>query len=152
MASKRWNHESILFLLILIVALIGLYGATKLPLTARFTIGPGMAPLVYGALVLFISAVLIVQALRSKNPQKLIPPSGKKGLLFVLFMIIFAILSYIIGFVISMFIFSALVLVYVEGWQYKKALPFALVWTFALYWFFVRILSVPLLTGMLFGS
>ena len=148
----RWNHESILFLIILAIALAGLFGGTKLPLTARFTIGSGAAPVIYAACVLVISAVLIIKALRNKEPEKLIPLTGKKGLIFVLLCILFAILANFLGFVISMFIFSVPALVYAEGWQFKKALPFALIWTLVVYWFFVKILSVPLLPGIFFSS
>jgi hypothetical protein len=151
----RWNNEKYLSLFLVLVGAVGVWGALKVPIAERFTLGPGALPLVYSAGVLLLSITLLVTTLRRQKvetPNALPEPPGTYGLVFFLLNCALALSVHLIGFTVGLFLFSLLSLIYTDGWKVKKALLFSVIWTIALYALFKHVIGVPFIEGFFFEN
>lgn len=149
---RKLNIERLLCICMMLIAGIALYGTRELPLEARYTLGPGAAPLFYSLLLIISSSAVFFMAgnLRPMSFKSLISGQGSRGaLLFVMFIGLSG-LVYVLGFMVSILLFTFAGLVLIEDWAYPKALLFSIAWTFVLHLIFVRFLAARLIRGFLF--
>jgi len=152
MLMGKLNVERLLCIVTASIAAVALYGARGLPFEARYTLGPGVAPVAY-SLVLIVSSVVVFLMATNLGPisfKSVIVNPGRRGtLLFALFAALSG-LVYILGFMVSIFVFTFVGLVVIEKWAYLKALLFSVAWTFVLHVIFVTLLGARLIRGFLF--
>ncbi|TVQ40740.1 MAG: hypothetical protein EA384_01975 [Spirochaetaceae bacterium] len=149
---RRLNIERILCIWMALIAAIALYGARGLPLEARYTLGPGVTPLFYSVLLIVSSAAVFLMArnLRPVSFKSLISEPGRRGTMLFAMFIVLSGLVYVLGFMVSIFLFTFAGLILIEDWAYHKALLFSIVWTLVLHTIFVRFLAARLIRGVLF--
>ena len=149
--EKRWNHERILLFGILLIAVGGFFGGINLSIVDGYNVGPGAAPVIYATCVIVCTIALLIRTFRQEKPAKTISFLNRKGFMYIVLCVLFPIAVYLIGFLISLLVFSAINLVFLEKIDYKKALPLAIIWSIALFWVFKEVFSIPLFAGILFN-
>lgn len=148
----KLNIERILCIAMSLIAAVALYGARGLPFEARYTLGPGVTPVAYSLLLIGSSSVVFLMA-RNLQPvsfKSVIINPGRRGtLLFAMFVVLSG-LVYVLGFMVSIFVFTFAGLILIEDWAYHKALLFSIAWTLVLHTIFVRFLAARLIRGVFF--
>lgn len=114
--------------------------------------GPGFLPLALGGLVTLFSLVLIASAIKAKKakgPGKLLEKGWGKAAVTVLVMLVAALFFEKIGYLITFFFLSLLLMIVggLKGW--KKILLIAVLTTAGIYVCFVLLLKQPLPYGPL---
>lgn len=130
-----------------------LSSASSLPVAAEFTLGAGALPVIYSIGLILFSALLVLSALLGKNaPQRQARATHvSNGLKFLGLIFAFAVLIYLIGFLLSSIVFSISMSYLVCGLSWKRAIIFGLIWSVSIFVLFNYALKVPLETGLLFS-
>lgn len=146
-----WNNERALSLLLVIAGIVGLYAALQMPLAARFTLGPGAAPLIYAIAVIICGAGVLLRAPKEKDGafKGLYQMPGRLGFIFTLLCFSFAAALYAAGFGICLFVYSILGLMLLGHWKFPKAVLFSAIWAFGIYYVFANVLGIQLEEGFL---
>jgi hypothetical protein len=138
--------ERCLALALLLVGTIGIYGASGLSLWDEYTVGPGAAPITYGA-ILMVCAALVAVKPSGEGPIDWGPYFPRAILLLVLAAGLAFSIDYI-GFTGGLFAFSFAGLAFVARLPLLKALAFAAIWVALLYFVFVHLLNIPFPRGL----
>jgi hypothetical protein len=162
--------ERFIAALLVIFALIELYGALHLSVSEEFTLGPGALPVIYAVGLVIFAGILVVSPGKKAPPvienpvvsEDEDPTAGENeaapaqdykagGLTFVL-LAVFIVSIYLVGFFGGTIVFSFLFTKFITRWPLPKAVAFSLIWGGALYYGFDHLLGVQLDPGILFGS
>jgi hypothetical protein len=154
--------ERFIAALLVVFALIELYGALQLSVSEEFTLGPGALPVVYGVGLIIFAGILLIWPSQKAPPVIENPVAGedevvsvrnyRAGVLTFALVVVFIAGIYFVGFFGGTAIFALLYLTLVMRWSVLKAAASAVIWGGALYYGFDRLLGVQLEPGMLFGS
>jgi hypothetical protein len=160
--------EFFVALLLVVFALVEMFGALELSMSEEFTIGPGAMPLIYSAgLLLFAGALLYsdwrkhrAQPAAEASPSKVAEEEEKghptvdyaAGVKTFLLVTGFIAAIYFVGFLISIAVFAFLHLKFVMRMPLLKAAIIGLIWGGALYYAFAHLLEVQLEPGILFSG
>jgi hypothetical protein len=128
-----------------VVALISIR-MDKLKFTQKYTIGPGLLPLIY-AIVLIISAAAVYIGSREKEHwtlHALIGNPGRRGSLTVCLLVLLTVCVRYFPFLGCVFVFTFAGLMLLEKWKPLKALLFSAVWTAVIYGMFTYLFGVKL--------
>ena len=139
------NLERYLALALLVVGAIGIYAASGLSLWDEYTVGPGAAPIAYGAALMICAAVVTIRPTAS-GPIEWGPYFPRAVLLLVLSAALAFSIDYI-GFTGGLFVFSFAGLVWVARVKILHALVLAAIWVATLYFVFVHLLNIPFPRG-----
>jgi uncharacterized membrane protein YfcA len=129
--------------------------STKYDYVTRFTPGPGFLPFWLGILLGLLSLYLILDTFRRKKTQEeeksRLP--GKKVLLrvglIIFFVAAFAFFMNSLGFVVTVFLSVALILLVLEGYGILKSLSYGIFFSFSIFLIFRYWLEVDLPKGFL---
>ncbi len=148
---QKLNVERVLCIILVIIGCIALYGSWSLPMTARYTLGPRAAPLIYSVLLIVFSILIFFMQkdIERIRISSVLQEPGRKGLILFVLLLALTGMSYFLGFMVSIFIFTAVGLVLIEDWRIYKALIFSLAWVFTIHLIFVRFLGARLMVGAL---
>ncbi len=149
-----WNNERVFSVFMLFIGLVCIYGGVRLPVTERFTLGPGAMPLIYSVGVLICAILMWVRAPGRKDGsfKNALERPGRYGLVFLILNFALGLTVYILGFAIGLILFCFLALVLVKGWRLYRALLFSIAWSLTIYMVFTLLLDVPFLKGVLFEN
>lgn len=116
--------------------------------------GPGLYPLVLGILLIFISLILLVQAIRSSpDIKKVLPfslPGGWKKVTYTVLILLLATFFFeTIGYLLTFFLLIVLLMRGAGPQSWKKILLVAIFSALGIYLVFVLLLKQPLPRGFL---
>ena len=140
--------ERLLALALVVVGAIGIYAATDLSLWDEYTVGPGAAPMAYGAILLVCSAFVAFKPTTS-GPIEWGPYFPRAVLLLALAAGLAFSIDYV-GFTGGLFLFSFASLAWVARIKIHYALLLAAIWVAILYGVFVYLLHIPFPRGAWF--
>jgi len=137
--------------LVIGISLLILYGITqfKLPLYQDAPVGAGFFPAVVAIIQIAICIVLIVQHKRSQSQEKEAPLISRKSIFGIVYLITYALLITLIGYLLASLISFTFYLIY---FKIKKPLYYAIAWifVFAIYYVFGELFYIALPEGLLF--
>jgi putative tricarboxylic transport membrane protein len=139
------NLERCLALALLVVGALGIYAASGLPLWDEFTVGPGAAPIAYGAVLAFCAGAVALRPI-SSGPIDWGPYFPRAVLMVALAAALAFSIDYI-GFTAGLFAFSFAGLLLVARVKLINALVLAVAWVAILYLVFVQLLNIPFPQG-----
>lgn len=149
---NRFGFPALAFVIALVGAFAA-YSSRGLTLFEEFTVGPGMAPVVYGSAVAVIGLVLAIGGLRpSAMPAEVEPPSPeakRKALYFVGLLLVMVLLLEPLGFPIVATLYGVVGLILVCEVRPLPALLTSVGLTAAFYYVFVVLLRLPIPSGAL---
>ena len=164
---RTLNIERFIAGVLVVFALVELYGAMQLSVAEEFTLGPGALPIIYSVGVVIFAGILFIWPTKKapsliQNPfigeedaacQEALPaPNFRAGALTFAFIAVLIASIYFLGFFAGASIFSFLYTRFITRWPLTKAIAFALIWGGALFYTFDHVLEVQLEPGVLFGS
>ena len=142
------NLERLLALALIVVGAGGFYAATGLSLWDEYTVGPGAAPLAYGAILMVCSAAV---AFKPPTPGAIEWGSHFPRAVLLLALVAGLALSIgYVGFTGGLVLFSFAALAWVARIKIHYALLLAAIWVAMLYGVFVRLLNIPFPRGVWF--
>jgi len=137
--------------LIIIMSVLILIGITqfKLPLYQDAPVGAGFFPAVIAIIQIVICTVLMIQHKRTESPGQEAPLISKKSIFGIVYLITYALLISLIGYLLASLISFTFYLVY---FKIKKPLFYAIAWifVFAIYYVFGELFYIALPEGLLF--
>lgn len=164
---RTLNIERFIAGVLVVFALVELYGATQLSVAEEFTLGPGALPIIYSLGVVMFAGILFIWPTKKAPPliqnpvmsegdagreEALPTPNYRAGALTFAFIAVLIASIYFLGFFAGASIFSFLYTRFITRWPLAKAIAFALIWGGALFYTFDHVLEVQLEPGVLFGS
>ncbi|PKF63303.1 tripartite tricarboxylate transporter TctB family protein [Psychromonas sp. psych-6C06] len=146
-----FNRNIIFPALMIIVSMITLVLITQfaVPRYQDASVGAGFFPAIIAIIQVFICCVLIFQYLQKKAHQKETPLISRESIFGVLFLIGYALLISLIGYLYASLIGFTLYLVY---YKIKQPLYYVIAWVFVLsiYYLFGEVFVISLPEGLLF--
>lgn len=137
--------------LVIIISFLVLVGVTqfKLPLYQDAPVGAGFFPTVVAIIQVLICGVLIIQHKNKKHHEKEEPLISKKSIFGIVYLISYAVLITLIGYLFASLISFTFYLVY---FKIKKPLYYAIAWifVFTIYFVFGEVFYIALPEGLLF--
>lgn len=137
--------------LVIIISFLVLVGVTqfKLPLYQDAPVGAGFFPAVVAIIQVLICGVLIIQHKNKKHHEKEEPLISKKSIFGIVYLISYAVLITLIGYLFASLISFTFYLVY---FKIKKPLYYAIAWifVFTIYFVFGEVFYIALPEGLLF--
>lgn len=165
---RTLNIERFICGVLVVFALLQLYGASQLPVSEEFTLGPGALPIIYSVGVVVFAGILLIWPTKKAPPpiqnpvvseaevagetEVLPAPNYRAGVLTFAFIALLIASIYALGFFAGTSIFSFLYTRFITRWPLPKAIAFALIWAGALFYTFDHLLEVQLEPGVLFGG
>lgn len=143
-----------LFSIILLgISSIGIFGSLSLDLLATNNVGPGFLPLTYSILLATCSIALFFsdKGKESVELKCLLKRPQFDSLFFYLMTFIFYILAKTIGMIVSIGVFSTILLLQQNKMKKIYIILFEIVFMFIIYVLFVIILGIPFEKGLVFG-
>jgi hypothetical protein len=137
--------ERCLALAVFGVGALGIYAASGLSLWEEYTVGPGAAPIAYGAVLACCAAAVALRP-GSSGPIEWGPYFPRAALLLVLAAALALSADYV-GFTLGLFVFSFAALAWVARLKIHYALALAAIWIAILYFAFVHLLNIPFPRG-----
>jgi hypothetical protein len=141
------TYERIIALAAIAVGAIGIWAASGLSLWIDYTVGPGAAPIAYGAGVVICGAAMLVKPTDSGALD--LGPFFPRAVLLVLMMAALTIAIEYIGFAGGFLVFSVAALIFISRLTPFAAILFAAIWVAVLYGVFVYLLHIPFPRGTL---
>lgn len=147
------SHQKLFSLLVFIIALVGIFSSRKLPVfTTTGNIAEGFAPIVYSIGLLFFA---LIYFLGDKSKEKINVRAftqGEKGKAFVFFLlnILFLLLIYLFGPLISMLGFSILACNVLNRQTRWNRILFSFGFVIVVYLIFVVVMKMPFDRGFFF--
>jgi putative tricarboxylic transport membrane protein len=147
-----WNNEKVFSVFMFFIGVVGFYGSIHLPVSERFTLGPGAMPLIYSSGVVICAILIWVLAPSRKDAsfKNVLGRPGRYGLIFLILNFVLGFIVYMVGFAIGLILFCFLALFFTKGWRPYRALLFSVAWSLAIYILFTIFLDVPFLKGAIF--
>lgn len=144
---KVLRSEIIVSIVVFIVALIFLIQSLRLPYISEIGPGPGFFPLWLSGILLIVSCVYIFQSIRKTNKNqdfKWLPDSQVlKRILYILgCMVLFVLLIFFLGFVLTSTTFLFLLLF--REYRWIKSFVISITVSLILFWVFGTMLNVAL--------
>jgi hypothetical protein len=141
------NFERILALAAVVVGAIGIWAASGLSLWMDYSVGPGAAPIAYGAGVIVCGAAMLVKPTNSGTLD--LGPFFARAALLILMMAALTVAIEYIGFTGGFLVFSVAALIFISRLKPFAAIVFAAIWVAVLYGVFVYLLHIPFPRGTL---
>ncbi len=141
--------------IILIIAAIYLFEASKLPIWKGTTLGPGLFPLILGMAMVAVHTLLFFKATASKGnisvPEDMVPPrTGVITLILIIgSLVAYTLLLEFLGFILSTFAFLAVLFIALEPTKKWKSFALAGAVVAVIYALFVLVLRMQVPRGLL---
>ena len=143
-------------ILLLILSVAAIVGSRDLVYKVEFSPGAGFFPFWLGVSLLILSLILLTKnTVLTSSAKEENPLPGKEALLRILSilgsLLVGILLFERIGFLITMFVFVAFLLIVLEKYRWYSGILISLAMVFAVYGIFKIWLNVPLPLGLLHG-
>lgn len=148
-----WNNERLITsIIILIFGIPGLFIATNYKIYDGINVGPGGAPTVYLIGLIVSGIAIFIKAPKTKDGsiQGLIAMPGRRGFTFALLMVAMGFAIHVIGYSLSLFVFSFVGFLLTTDLRATNAALYSAALALILHLVFVNVLGVPLEQGLLF--
>ncbi len=134
------------------IGIIGIVGATKLPLTQVANIGPGVLPLLSAVALLVLCCAFFIKGKDAPKIKwrEMVRPPVLDGWIFYGLNFVMLTLVYWVGTIAAMFVFTVTALLCARKLSAKRTILFSVFWIGFMYVVFEILLKVPFERGVLF--